>query len=147
MSVGNEWFDRLIAGLGGGVIFMAAYGYWNGEPLRATLGLGIAFLCVWACAPVLVPERSASRLGVLLTQEAQQCFIDELSAVYGVTNRDEYPTWIPADSWDPFGTPIIWCHAEEIHAPHLWPVHGPSYAPVLCIGHNCDDPVIHMEMK
>lgn len=137
----SAWLDRVLAGFGGAAALAAFNYYQDGDYLAGTFGVGLVLVAVWLCAPTLAVR---APLGYILTHEQRQAFIDELSAVYGVTNRDEYPVWNPMTSWDPFGTPITWCRKFPDHDAHLWDVNGPSYAPVLCMGHDCLTPHEHM---
>lgn len=137
----SEWTDRFLAGCGGAAALMAWNYYVSGDIIGGTVGLVLVGVAVWLCAPSW-PRRAP--VGYILSQDDRQRFVRELSAVYGATNQDEYPAWRPVDSWDPFGTPIKWCGAYADHDAHLWPIHGPRYAPVLCMGHDCLTPHVHL---
>lgn len=138
----NEWLDRILAGLGGGLATLAAIHFSTGHPVRAAVELGLTGLCAWLCAPVR-PRRLG--LGEILSETERERIRAQLDDVYGMPNGlpDTY-RFGGAASWDMFGTPVIWCRSQDVHAAHLWPINGPQYAPALCMGHDCPDPKTHL---
>jgi hypothetical protein len=141
MSAGNEWVDRVLAGLGG-VAALTAWNYYaSGDMFGGTVGVVLVLAALWLCAP-LRPRRK--RLREILTDADRERFIGHLSAVYGVDSGDPMLSTIVPGGWDPFGTPIVWCRVDARHAAHLWENMGPAYAPVLCMGHECENPDKHM---
>jgi hypothetical protein len=141
VSTHNEWLDRVLAGLGGVAALTAWQYYASGDTFAGTVGVGLVLFALWLCAPV---SRRRMRLREVLTAADRERFIGQLSAVYGVDSGDPMLSTVVPGGWDPFGTPILWCRVEPRHVPHLWENMGPTYAPVLCMGHPCENPDTHM---
>lgn len=137
----SEWLDRILAGLGGACATLAAIHLSNGDLIRGCLELVMTAGAVWLCSP---PSPRRKRLGDVLTEVQRERFMAHLRDVYG---EDVQTVPNPETSGvlgDPFGTPVVWCHEYATHDPHLWPINGPRYAPALCMGHQCDNPKVHM---
>jgi hypothetical protein len=141
MSAGNEWVDRVLAGLGGVAAFTAWDYYQSGDMFGGTVGVVLVLAALWLCAPLRTRRMS---LGDILSEHERERFIRKLSAVYGVDSQDPILSTVVPGGWDPFGTPIVWCRVDARHEPHLWENLGPAYAPVLCMGHQCENPDRHM---
>lgn len=141
MSTGNEWLDRVLAGLGGACALMAWNYYLSGDITGAVIGLVLVCVALWLCAP---PRARRMRLRDILTEHERERFIGQLSAVYGVDSGDPMLSTVVPGGWDPFGTAIVWCQVETNHERHLWENMGPAYAPVLCMGHPCENPNKHL---
>lgn len=141
----NEWLDRILAGLGGGLVTLAAIHFSTGHPVRAAVELGLTGLCAWLCAPVR-PRRLG--LGEILSETERERIRAQLDDIYGdpdtFTSAVFRSPYFQPSSWDMYGTPVTWCRSQEVHAAHLWPINGPQYAPALCMGHDCPDPKTHL---
>lgn len=141
MSTGNEWLDRFLAGCGGAAVITAWQYYASGDMFAGSVGVGLVLFALWLCAPV---SGRRMRLRDILTEHERERFIGQLSAVYGVDSGDPILSRTVPGGWDPFGTPILWCGVETMHERHLWENMGPAYAPVLCMGHMCENPNKHL---
>lgn len=144
VSTGGEWTDRFLATLGGAAGLMAVSYYQAGDIFGGNVGVTLMCAAVWLSAPSSQRRRS---LRQVLTDHERERFVMELSAVYGVNPGDPVLSQRPVGSWDPFGTPVIWCQKGPEHDAHLWPINGPQCAPVLCVGHPCVDPDVHLGVK
>lgn len=144
MNTFYEWLDRAVCASAGVAALTAVHAYQAGDMLGAGVGAGLSVGALWLSRPER-PRRKS--LGVLLSELDRERLIRHLSAVYGVDSDEAIASPIVPGGWDPFGTPVVWCRVDAIHDPHLWENMGPAYAPVLCMGHECENPYGHMTLN